>query len=156
MDTETEEIGLFPEFEVPDMDDEEDDAEEGYKRSVFFDVEAGDFRMDGAGRMTEASGFEAYMQWCMKAASTQRYACLAYPDEIGTELEEDMQEPTREAVESAVENDIVEALMVNPRTEYVNDFTFDWDGGRLTCSFLVKGKDADAFRVIGMEAGKGG
>lgn len=138
------------------MDDEEDDAEEGYKRSVFFDVEAGDFRMDGAGRMTEASGFEAYMQWCMKAASTQRYACLAYPDEIGTELEEDMQEPTREAVESAVENDIVEALMVNPRTEYVNDFTFDWDGGRLTCSFLVKGKDADAFRVIGMEAGKGG
>ena len=151
-----EEIGLFPEFEVPDMDGEEDAVEDGYKRSVFFDVEKGDFHMDGAGRMTEASGFEAYMQWCMKAASTQRYACLAYPDEIGTELEEDVQEPTREAVESAVEGDITEALMANPRTEYVGDFAFEWNGGLLTCSFLVKGKDVDAFRVVGMEAGKGG
>ena len=153
---ETEEMGLFPEFEVPDMDEEEDVAEEGYKRSVFFDVEKGDFRMDGAGRMTEASGFEAYMQWCMKAVNTQRYECLAYPDEIGTELEEDMQELTQEAVESAVERDITEALMTNPRTEYVRDFAFEWSGAQLTCSFLVKGVDVDAFRIIDMEVGEGG
>lgn len=152
----TEEMGLFPEFEVPDMDGEEDVAEEGYQRSVFFDVETGDFRMDGAGRMTEASGFEAYMQWCMKVVNTQRYGCLAYPDEIGTELEEDMQEPTHEAVESAIERDITEALMVNPRTEYVRDFSFSWDGAQLMCGFLVKGKDVEAFRVIDMEIGEGG
>lgn len=151
-----EEMGLFPEFDVPDMDEEEDVAEEGYKRSVFFDVETGDFRMDGAGRMTEASGFEAYMQWCMKVVNTQRYRCLAYPDEIGTELEDDMQEMTQEAVESAVERDITEALMVNPRTAYVRDFAFEWKGAQLMCSFLVKGVDVDAFRIIDMEVGEGG
>lgn len=149
-------MGLFPEFEVPDIDEEEDVAEEGYKRSVFFDVEKGDFRMDGAGCMTEASGFEAYMQWCMKVVNTRRYGCLAYPDEIGTELEEDMQELTQEAVESAVERDITEALMVNPRTEYVQDFVFEWNGAQLTCSFLVKGADVDAFRIIDMKVGEEG
>lgn len=156
MGMDTEKMGLFPEFEVPDMVEEEDVAEEGYKRSVFFDVEKGDFRMDGAGRITEASGFEAYMQWCMKVVNTQRYECLAYPDEIGTELEYDMQELSQEAIESAVERDITEALMVNPRTEYVQDFVFEWNGSQLTCSFLVKGVDVDAFRIIDMEVGEGG
>lgn len=151
-----EETGLFPEFEVPDIEEEEDAAEESYKRSVFFDVEKGDFRTDGSGHVTEASGTEAYMQWCVKAVNTRRYACLAYPDEMGVELDEDMEEDTREAVESAIERDITETLMVNQGTEYVNDFEFVWDGEKLLCSFQVKGKEMESFRVSGVETGKGG
>jgi len=151
-----EDIGLFPVFDVPDMDEEEDIAEEQYKRSVFFDIETGDFRMDGAGRMTEATGYEAYMQWCVKVVNTPRYSCLAYPEEIGTEMDEALEEETHEAVESSVEREITEALMVNPRTESVKNFEFTWGSGSLYCSFTVQGLDYEEFEIENVEIGIGG
>ena len=75
----------------------------------------------------------------MKVVNTERWACLAYPDSIGTEMESALKEKTNAAVESAVERTITEALLVNPRTEYVREFEFTWNGDELLCSFVVKG-----------------
>ena len=49
----------------------------------------------------------------------------------------------RGAVESAVERTITEALMVNPKTEYVRGFEFEWMNEDLSVSFVVKGKEFD-------------
>ena len=78
---------------------------------------------------------------------SHRDACLAYPDEIGTELDEALNEPDEEAVQSALERTITEALMVNPRTEYVRGFTFEWNGDNVSCSFIVKGIENEEFQV---------
>ena len=51
------------------------------------------------------------------------------------------------AVESAIERTISEALLVNPRTEYVRQFEFVWNGDAVSVSFVVKGVDIDEFKV---------
>lgn len=135
---------LFPVFDVPDMEDaDSDEYDTEYKRSMKWDVEKGDFVLDGSHRMVECDGREAYMIWCLKVAQTERYACLAYPDEIGVEMEDALDDEDEATVESMVQRTITDALTVNPRTEYVGDFVFDWDGDELHCSFEVKGIDWD-------------
>jgi hypothetical protein len=134
---------LFPVVEVPDFISESSEYDTQYKRSAKWDVEAGDFVRDGAHRMVECDGKEAYAIWCFKIAQTERYKCSAYPDVIGTEMERAMADDDEKTVESMVQREITDAIMVNPRTEYVRDFSFTWDGDNMHCSFTVKGLDWD-------------
>lgn len=65
---------LFPVFDLPEIPDNPE-YDERYYPSVYFDFETGDFLRDGAGRMIASAGREAYMQWCLKVASTERLSC---------------------------------------------------------------------------------
>lgn len=130
---------LFPVFEVPELIGENSEYDNRYKRSAMWDFEIGDFKRNGAKQIVEADGIEAYRTWCIKTAYTERFSHLAYPSEIGVEMEEARKEPDEKAVESSIERTITEALMVNPRTEYVRDFKFRWNGDNINISFLVKG-----------------
>lgn len=130
---------LFPVVEVPEFTQRKKSYDTQYKRSVRWDPEAGDFVRDGACRMVECDGKEAFAIWCFKTAQTERYRCLAYPDAIGTEMERAMRYDDEKTVESMVSRTIKEALMVNPRTEDVWDFVFSWEGDKMRCSFKVKG-----------------
>lgn len=134
---------LFPVVEVPEFISETTEYDTQYKRSVKWDPEKGDFVRDGANRMVECDGREAFAIWCFKIAQTERYRCLAYPDVIGTELERALDNDDEKTVESMVQRTITDALMVNPRTEDVRDFSFTWDGDTMHCSFKVKGIDWD-------------
>lgn len=134
------EQNLFPVFDVPEIQTPAPAEEQKYKPSIFFDYELGDFKRDGANKMLLSDGKEAYMQWCMKAVLTERLCCLSYSSDIGTEAEAALKQADTEAVESSLERTITEALMVNPRTEYVRGFEFLWDSDRLHVSFAVKGK----------------
>jgi len=136
---------LFPTAEVPKFIEESEQYDEKYKPSIAWDMEAGDFVRNGANQLVECNGREAYKVWCYKVVNTERFACLAYPDSIGTEMESAMKEESNEAVESAVERAITEALLVNPRTEFVRGFTFEWDGDELQCGFDVKGIEWEEF-----------
>lgn len=139
---------LFPVFEVPEILSESSQYDTRYKRSVKWDIEKGDFVQDGAQRVIACDGQEAYMIWCFKIAQTERYTCLAYPSSIGVEMEKAMANSDEKVVESMVQRTITEALMVNPRTEYVRDFVFSWDADEMHCTFTVKGIDWNAsFRV---------
>lgn len=139
---------LFPIFDVPDVEQEEEEYDTEYKRSIRWDPELGDFARDSSGRLIECDGREAYMTWCYKTLQTERDSHLAYIAEIsgadlGVEMEEISQETDRETVESMLERTITEALEVNPRTEYVGGFAFTWDGDDVHCQFEVKGTDWD-------------
>lgn len=130
---------LFPVAEVPETTGEGPGYDTKYRGSAKWDVQAGDFVRDGANRIVGCAGKEAFMVWCYKVAQTERYACLAYPPEIGVEMEAAMGEDDEETVESMVERTITDALMVNPRTESVQGFEFSWDSDEMHCRFQVKG-----------------
>lgn len=138
---------LFPVFSVPEIATPAAAVERKYRRSIYFDFETGDFLRDGAGKLVEAEGREAYAQWCRKTVQTERFTCLAYSMDIGTEMVDAMAQADRAAVESAVERTINEALMVNPKTEYVRNFVFSRSADELHCTFTVKGKDWEEFTV---------
>lgn len=129
---------LFPTFDLPEIEDEEED-EEKYSPSVYFDFETGDFRRDGASRMVPADGREAYMQWCLKTVQTERESCLAYGEDYGTEFEDMDDYPDIESRESEIERTITEALLVHPATEYVRNFVFESEGDETHVTFDVKG-----------------
>ncbi len=139
---------LFPVVEVPNFVSENTEYDTQYKRSAKWDPATGDFVRDGANRIVECDGREAFAIWCFKIAQTERYRCLAYPDSIGTEMERAMDNDDEKTVESMVQRTIEEALMVNPRTECVRDFAFTWDGDNMYCTFKVKGCDWDEMVTV--------
>ena len=102
---------LFPVAEVPETTGEGPGYDTKYRGSAKWDVQAGDFVRDGANRIVGCAGKEAFMVWCYKVAQTERYACLAYPPEIGVEMEAAMGEDDEETVESMVERTITDALI---------------------------------------------
>lgn len=134
---------LFPVVEVPEFISENTEYDTQYKRSVRWDPAIGDFVRDGANRMVECDGREAFAIWCFKIAQTERYRCLAYPDSIGTEMDRAMDNDDEKTVESMVQRTITDAIMVNPRAENVWDFEFLWNGDNMNCSFKVKGVSWD-------------
>lgn len=139
---------LFPTFDVPEVDEEEEEYDTEYKRSIRWDPELGDFARDSSNRLVECDGHEAYMIWCYKAVQTERESHLAYIEEVsgsdlGVEMEDVSQEDDHETVESMIERTMTEALEVNPRTEYVGNFVFSWDGDTVHFRLDVKGTDWD-------------
>lgn len=138
---------LFPTIEIPSLTKPKRDTDIRYKKSAAWDLKRGDFIRDGAGKIETHPGRDAYLVWCIKTSMTERYARLAYPDSIGAELESAKQMPTREATELALERTIREAITVNPRTEYVRDFTFEWDGDDVKVRFRVKGRNLEEYEV---------
>jgi phage baseplate assembly protein W len=108
-----------------------------YGRSWLFDFAKGDFVVGGSGRVAEADGHTAWVQWCIKTVLTQRFAHVIYSFNYGTELEEALRQPSRKAVEAELERAITEALLADPRTELVRDFAFDWQGDEVTVALTV-------------------
>lgn len=140
---------LFPVFDVPSDIEEEDATEEEnegeYAPAPLWDFEAGDFVMDGAHRTIYGSGYDAWVLWCTKTIMTQRWAHLAYSGNHGVEAEEAFAEADREAVESAFEASVTEALLADPlgRTVDVLDFDFSWEADSLTISCVAVGTDGN-------------
>ena len=132
---------LFPVFDVPEIETPAAGSERRYRPSVFFDYEEGDFRRNGTGNMVPSTGQEAFIHWCLKVCMTERFTRLSYSTDIGTEMIGALSQADREAVESAIERTITEALMVNPKTEYVRGFTYEYDADDLRVSFIVKGRE---------------
>lgn len=138
---------LFPVYDVPEVEEDEERYDTDYHRSMKWDANLGDFVRDGSGKVVEDDGESAYMTWCYKVSQTERFECLSYPDEIGTEIENATVSKERDVVESMIEKTVTEALMTNPRTLDVSDFEFDWDGDMLSASCTVSAMDIEDFRL---------
>ena len=132
-----EESSFFPVVELPDFEENEDEYDNEYRPSLMWDLKKGDFVLSKSHRMLQSEGLEAYKAWCVKTVATERGSCLAYDDDIGVEMEEALKEENEEAIEMAIESTIEEALMVNPRTESVEDFEFTWGADILNVKFWV-------------------
>ncbi len=142
-----EERGLFPVFDLPEVEEDEEEYDTEFKPSFAWDIEKGDFVTDAKHQAVKSDGYEAYKIWCFKAVQTERLSCLAYDDDDGTELEDALKESDENAVELAVARTIQEALMVNPRTEAVEKFVFGWEPGELSVSFTVIPSQWEEFSI---------
>ncbi len=114
--------------------------QEDYKPSLYFDYMIGDFVRDGAKRPVLTDGKEAFAQWCLKQCVTERGTLLGYSDSIGVEIRSALKEESTESIQAVIERTITEALMVNPATEYVREFTMRTEADNLYVDFVVKGK----------------
>ncbi|MGD9663290.1 MAG: DUF2634 domain-containing protein [Porticoccaceae bacterium] len=129
---------LYPTFDMPEIiEQQQTEPAPQYGKSWLFDFEKGDFVTDGAGRVIEADGYTAWAQWCVKAVLTERFAHVIYSSDYGTELEQAMRQPSRAAAEAELERAITEALLVDPRTERITDFTFEWEGDAVKVGFTA-------------------
>jgi len=137
---------LYPVFDIPDIDEQEEAQEQTLKAGPLFDYETGDFVMDGQNRVVYVDGRDNYMLWCLKTLNTQLGACDSYPG-YGIDVEGATDQPTREAVQSAMERTIIEALMENPVTQHVRDFAFSWDANELYITFVIEPTNWDAFDI---------
>lgn len=146
---------LFPVFEVPETKLNTTAEEQKYRRSIFFDFDKGDFVRNGTNNIVEASGKEAYKQWCQKVVMTERLTKLSYSHKIGIETDALWNLTDKKAIESTLEATITDALMVNNKTDYVRDFKFVWNSDNVvSVTFTVKGKEWEEFKVkIGELAG---
>lgn len=129
---------LYPAFAIPNVSGAEDtSAATVIKAGPLFDYELGDFALDGQNRVVMVDGSDEYTLWVVKALSTQLEACASYPG-FGLDAEYAMDQPNREAVQSAIERAITEALSEHPATERVYNFSYDWEGSDLAVRFTVK------------------
>lgn len=138
---------LFDEEDEEDNyieDDDQEDAAE-YRYSVFFDFDKGDFIVRHDGKLKEATGIEAWEQWCQKIIQTQRYAHAAYSTDIGIDFGKAIQAESREEAENILNREITEALMADPsgRTQYVGNIEFDWQADGCDVTVPIQGIDGD-------------
>ena len=140
---------LFPVFDVPSELAESVVQRRQYCPAPLWDVESGDFVLNGARQPIYGSGYDAWVLWCTKTVLTQRWAYYGYTGNAGIEADEAFGEPDRAAQQSAFRRTITEALLADPmgRTQQVRDFRFDWHGDSLFISCLVFGSDGNSATV---------
>lgn len=137
---------LYPVFPTPDLNEANDQSAHIIKGGPLFDYEKGDFVLDGQNRVVMVDGRDYYTLWVLKTLSTQLAACDSYPD-FGVDIEDAMEQPNRQAVQTALEREITEALLMNEATERVYNFQFEWEASELMVSFIVKPHNWDAYDV---------
>lgn len=87
-----------------------------------------DFALDSAGRVQHTTAAEAAVQWAAKAMTTQRAAYPIYDPNFGVDLEGALRQPTRQAVQRALQ-DGMRAAIRPPRDSRIRDaidFVFGW------------------------------
>jgi hypothetical protein len=140
---------LYPVFEIPDMSAQTQDSRATYGKSWQFDFETGTFVTNGGNRMVEADEAAALMQWCIGACMTPRGEYLAYSNQYGIDIDEVRNQPTRKAMELALERTITEAILINPRIDSVKEFRFEWCADGVYVSFEIQSKVGDS-QLIGI------
>lgn len=101
----------------------------GYKRSIKFDDDLGDFVRDGQHRLIAASGIEAWKQWCINCLSTERYSLSAsYSSDFAINTKLVFALPDQSSKEIMLQKEITEALKADDykRTKDVTNFEFEW------------------------------
>jgi len=136
-------------FEIPTVSEEKQSSKVTYGKSWQFNFETGTFVTDGGNRMIEADETTALMQWCIGACMTPRGDYLAYSNQYGIDIEEVRNQPTRKAMELALERTITEALLIDPRIDSVRGFSFKWYSDGVYASFTIYPKVGEA-QTIGI------
>ena len=145
---------LYPTFEPPTIvEQQQPQLAPEYPKSYLFDFGKGDFVLDGAGRIVIADGYTAWVQWCVKAVMTERFSCLAYSGNYGVEIQKAIKQPDRTLAEMEIERTITEALLADPRTELVRDFSFKWYADELYVSFTVVPVIGEPVSIEGVRLG---
>ena len=140
---------LFPVFNVPATLAESLLPRTKYRPAPLFDVESGEFVLNGARQLLYGNGYDAWVFWCTKTILTQRWAHYGYSSNAGIEAAEAFAQPDRKAQESAFARTITEALLADPsgRTRLVRNFEFKWLADSLYITCEVVGQDGNSATI---------
>ncbi len=122
-----------------------------YLNGVAFDYETGDFRRDGRHKLLDSHGIESWKAWCINCIQTERYKHLAYSTDFGIETEPVFRAESREEAESALNRQIIEAIMADPyqRAEYVADIEFTWEApDAIKAYVIIQGVDDVTIDIV--------
>jgi hypothetical protein len=112
------------------------EAQVNFGKTWLFDFENGDFVLSPIGKFQALGDVDAWAEWGRKAIRTARYQFLAYDDVYGQEFKDLISRSlSRSGNESEIKRIVTETLIVDPRTETVDNFTFEWDGDAVFFSF---------------------
>lgn len=119
-----------------------------FGRGWKFDFDRGEFVAVPSGKLAPADGMEAYIEWCQKTLLTTRYTYLIYSRNYGSEFEDLIgQGFSKSVMESEIARMAKEALMVDPRTKSVQDFSFTWDEGQVFFTCQVYSVRGNSFNI---------
>lgn len=139
---------LYPEYDTTLLDTAVPSEVAVYNGSYYFDFNKGDFVLDTSNQVTRSSGTDAWVQWCIKAILTVRYACFAYSTDYGSEILYAINTPDRKEAESNIRRTIIETLAIDARTDRVEDIRFDWiDADAVQVKFKVIGIDGQTGNI---------
>lgn len=98
----------------------------GYLPSAYFS--GGDFQRGGSHQIVEATGADAWQQWCEKCLVTQKGASQYYPQEYGIDQQAVFSKQDRNLVENVLLREIKEALEADPyhRLDSIASMSFSW------------------------------
>lgn len=114
-----------------------------YPKTLAFDFEKGEFKVNGKGDLMFASPEETCEAWCHKAINIERYSKLSYSNNLGIETNPLELYDSTEAKESWLIRTVTETFFADPlkRILSVNGFNFDYtepDAVELTCIVTLK------------------
>lgn len=132
---------LFPVFDAAPVLSTPSTQTPVFKPDFLFDFETGDFVLDGAKRVQIADGYTAWRQWCIKQMYIVKYALLGYSNDVGIDYELFRAQISREAQEVVLSMSITDALKIDPRTQDLSNFSFEWEGDSVWVSFEVTATD---------------
>lgn len=88
------------------------------------------------GKTYLVEGNEALQIWIYKALKTQRFRFIGYTRAYGNEAETLYGKSMNQDIfKSELRRFIIEALMVNPYIEELSNFTFEFEGSKVTVNF---------------------
>ena len=136
-----EEDAAYSDDEFEYEEEENPQGAEAYLPSMYFDYESGDFVRQKDGRLKEATGIEAWEQWCYKAIRTQRGVYESYGENFGIDFDRLSQAESREEAENILNRQIKEALLADSagRTQFVGQVEFTWRADSLEVTVPVTG-----------------
>lgn len=102
-----------------------------------YDFENNELLLDAEGNTYLVEGNEALRIWIFKALFTERCHYTAYSFAFGSEIQEQVigQSMNEEIVKLELERFIIEALMVNPYIERLENFNFEGASTEMMVSF---------------------
>ncbi|MGH2351095.1 MAG: DUF2634 domain-containing protein [Chloroflexota bacterium] len=130
---------LFPTWPMPQTVAQRQQAQPSvaYPRSYAFDFEAGDFLVDGAGRVPTLDGHRTWAQWVLKTVLTQRFAHLVYSARYGLDLARVLGQPQPAVATAEFQREVTEALLTDRRTRAVSNVTVTRRGDEATATFTA-------------------
>lgn len=102
-----------------------------------YDFEKNELLLDAEGHTYLVEGNEALRIWIFKALITERFHYTAYSFAFGSEIQDQIigHSMNVEIVKLEIERFIIEALMVNPYIQRLDNFTFENTSTGLTVNF---------------------
>ena len=70
---------------------------------------------------------------------------MAYDEDMGIDIEDILTNDAENLIDVALERNITEALLINPRVESISDFSCIKEGDKVTVSLTVNLIDFDSF-----------